>query len=371
MNVSKVYPATNLGIRDIEFSVEKGEVICILGKSGSGKSTLLRTIAGIEEKNSGEVSIQEGGSLTYVSQEYSLWPHLTVLENMILSPKLTSGRKPDELKEQARQLLTRFDMEEYAQAYASQLSGGQRQRVALLRAVMSGANVFLLDEVTSALDPELTKSVLDLIRSLAKDGFTMLVVTHHISFAMAVADRILFLENGSLLQDSQALSFFAGQKNANIRSFITDIMKKEESVEIFKGREQFQAYHMSLLKRLPEGATLCVMGAVGDVWYEQMTEILEEYEMLRFKKNIVFKMINYDVGNKDIALSKKRPELNIFRKMPRMIENPANYNVVEDTVVVHIFDKVPEIIEIRNPQVAHAYKNFFDEMWNLSTPLES
>src|SRR5690606_32222357 len=113
-------------------------------------------------------------------------------ENMVLSPKLNFTKSMQELTKQGTELLLRFGMEQYRDAYPSQLSGGQRQRVALLRAVMSGASIFLLDEITSALDPDLTKSVLDLIRALAKDGYTMLVVTHHISFAMAVADRVLF-----------------------------------------------------------------------------------------------------------------------------------------------------------------------------------
>jgi polar amino acid transport system ATP-binding protein len=179
------------GISDISFSVIPGEIICVLGASGSGKSTLLRALAGLELLDNGNVETDQKCLVSYVSQEYTLWPHLTVLENLTLAPKLVGSELNKETTTEAKKLLERFGLIEYANNYPSELSGGQKQRVALLRAIMAKPKVLLLDEITSALDPELTKSVLDLIRALAKDGYTMVIVTHHMSFALSVADRIL------------------------------------------------------------------------------------------------------------------------------------------------------------------------------------
>src|SRR3989344_8615181 len=257
-----------------------------------------------------------------------------------------------------------FGLSDYANNYPSELSGGQRQRVALLRAVMMKPQILLLDEITSALDPELTKSVLDLIRALAKDGYTMIIVTHHMSFAMSVADRIIFLKNGSVLQDETMIKFFTGQSDPEVQSFILDIAKRDESIEVFKGVEQFQAYHLGLIKRLPENSTIFVAGAVGDAWFKPMGEFYKNYEDIRIKKHIIWKIVTYDQGETDRRLAKQFQELNQFRSMPRNIQNPANYNVFGDTVITQIFEKEPTIIQIKNQHIANAYMRFFEELWN-------
>ena len=367
-NITRLYENSSeeRGIKDVSFSVTTGEIVCILGQSGSGKSTLLRTLASLEKKDAGTVTIDSGKTLSYVSQEYTLWPHLTVLENMTLAPVLHSPDKKNGINTEAINLLKRFELGEYVNSYPNQLSGGQRQRVALLRAVMNKPDVLLLDEVTSALDPELTKSVLDLIRALAKDGYTMVIVTHHMSFAMSVADRILFLKKGLLAQDQKTSTFFTAQTDPEIQSFILDIAKRDESIEIFKGLEQFQAYHMGLMRRLPEGSTIYVAGAVGDAWYVPMGDFYKAYEDLRMKKQIAWKMVTYDQGDNDRRLAKEFPELNQFKQMPRNIQNPANYNVFGDTVITQIFEAEPTIIQIKNQNIADAYMRFFEELWDTS-----
>jgi len=352
------------GIEDISFSVSRGEIICVLGQSGSGKSTLLRVLAELETLDKGTVSLGKDDLASYVSQDYTLWPHLTVLENLVLAPKLNSDNQEKIILEEAERLLIRFGLSDYANNYPAELSGGQRQRVALLRAVMIKPKILLLDEITSALDPELTKSVLDLIRALAKDGYTMIIVTHHMSFAMSVADRIIFLKNGSLLQDEKMINFFTAQSDPEIQSFILDIAKRDESIEVFKGLEQFQAYHLGLMKRLPENSTIYVAGAVGDAWYAPMGEFYKHYEDMRIKKHITWKMVTYDQGENDRRLVKEFPEFNQFRSMPRNIQNPANYNVFGDTVITQIFEKEPTIIQIKNQSIADAYMRFFEELWN-------
>ncbi len=354
------------GIHDVTFSVNEGEVICLLGPSGSGKTTLLRCLAGLESLDKGVLSqeAQEGGRISgYVSQEYTLWPHLTVLENLTLAPLLKKKESAEAVRREAKKLLRRFGLEAYTDNYPLTLSGGQRQRVALLRAVLSKPKVLLLDEITSSLDPQLTKGVLDLIRALAKDGYTMVIATHHMSFAMSVADRILFFKNGRLIQDASAVQFFMNQPDKDIRSFIVDIAKRDESVEVFRGFEQFQAYQMGLLKRLPEGSTIYVAGAVGDAWYEPMGEFYAHHEALRIRKKIKWKMVTYDQADNDRRLMRDYPELNEFRKMPRSIQNPANYNVFGDTVITQIFEDEPTIIQIKNQSVADAYMRFFEELW--------
>ena len=353
------------GIKDVSFEVGQGEVVCVLGSSGSGKSTLLRVLAGVEQLDKGSVSVEENTLASYVSQEYTLWPHLTVLQNLTLAPLLRSKDKKS-LIEEAKKLLSRFDLSGYASSYPDELSGGQRQRVALLRAVMMKPKILLLDEITSALDPELTKGVLDLIRALAKDGYTMVIVTHHMSFAMSVADRILFLKQGKVAQDEKSDHFFVNQKDPEIKSFIMDIAKKDESVEVFRGLEQFQAYHLGLMKRLPEKSVIYICGGAGDAWYDPMGEFYSHYEDLRHKKQIKWKSLTYVQNDEDRRLLKEQSELNEYKEMPRKIQNPANYNVFGDTVITQIFEEEPTIIQIKNQNTADAYMRFFEELWNAA-----
>jgi|SRR3989344_5744562 len=373
--VTRSFSDTNKrGVFDVSFSARKGEIVCILGPSGSGKSTLLRILAGLEKIDTGilsiDTTIKKPGGIVYVPQDYTLWPHLSVLENLVLGPREVNDSAEHELREEALSLLSRFSLREYALNYPHELSGGQKQRVALMRALMMRPSVLLLDEVTSALDPELTKSVLDMIRALAKDGYTMLVVTHHLTLALAIADRILFLDNGAVVQDTNAFTFFNEQTNTRIRSFIQDIAKKDRTVEIFEGTEQFQAYHMTLLKRLPEKSIIHVAGAVGDRWFEPMGEFAQAYTKLRVRKKIVWKMAMSEFGTKDRELLKRYPDVNDFCLMPRNLRNPANYNVMGDTVIIQIFGEKPTIMEIRDSAVAESYRQFFEEMWRVSTPVE-
>lgn len=356
------------GISNVSLSVQEGEIICILGPSGSGKTTLLKSIAGLNKLNSGKLTIEPDaarpGSMVYVPQDYTLWPHLNVMQNLILAPKEVKGIPESEIRQEAEALLARFSLEDYALNRPDELSGGQKQRVALLRALLMHPSILLLDEVTSALDPELTKSILDTIRALAKDGYAMLVVTHHISLALAIADRIIFLEEGKVMQDTKAQDFFHAQTDARILSFIKDISQKDHAIEIFEGTEQFQAYHLGLLKRLPVGSVIHVAGAVGDRWFEPMGEFADVYQKLRVEKKIVWKMAVYELGEKDKELLADHPKLNQFKLMPRTLKNPANYNVMGDTVIIQIFGKKPTIMEIRDAAVAEAYLRFFEEMWS-------
>ena len=214
------------GVIDASFEVKKGEVVAVIGPSGSGKSTLLKLLAGLKKQDSGSYSFGDETKIGYVSQEYTLWPHLSVLENLTLAPELKNPNNKTTIKKEAIKLLKKFELEKYTETYPHELSGGQKQRVALIRSLMIKPDILLLDEVTSSLDPELTKSVLDSIRALADEGYTMLVVTHHVSFAKSIADKVLYLKKGRVLDYKDAKSFFENQKNSEIKSFITDISHK-------------------------------------------------------------------------------------------------------------------------------------------------
>jgi hypothetical protein len=161
-------------------------------------------------------------------------------------------------------------------------------------------------------------------------------------------------------------NFFTAQTDPEIQSFIIDIAKRDESIEVFKGLEQFQAYHLGLIKRLPENSTIHVAGAVGDAWYEPMAEFYKSYETTRLKKHIAWKMVTYTQGSTDNRLAQDYPALNQFRKMPRKIQNPANYNVFGDTVITQIFGTEPTIIQIKNQFIADAYLRFFEELWEAA-----
>lgn len=368
-NITKKYRTNGtalFSLSDISFDVASGEVVCVLGQSGSGKSTLLRIIAGLEKADGGNIEFIDTTDYSYVSQDYTLWPHLTVLENLCLAPRLEGTKNVDKIQSEALSLLKRFDLAGYVDALPSTLSGGQKQRVALLRAIMRKPKVLLLDEITSSLDPELTKSVLDLVRALSKDGYTMLIVTHHISFALSVADRVLFLENGNLIANEPSAQFFMNQKNKKIRSFTLDFAKKDENINVFRGQEQFQAYHLGLMRSLPAETIIHVAGAVGDEWMKPMGDVYDQYENMRIKKKIIWKMLTYAQGEVDMRLKKEHPELNQFRELPRSIQNPANYNVFGDTVITQIFGEEPAIIEIKNQNIAESYLRFFEEMWEIS-----
>ncbi len=218
---------------DLNLNVQEGEVVVILGPSGCGKSTLLRCINGLEEIQSGSVIVQgkeisgvkeSAGILRQkvgmVFQSYDLFPHLSVLENIMLSPVKVQKRRKDEVKEEALELLEKVGLSDKADSYPRQLSGGQKQRVAIVRALILHPEILLFDEVTAALDPEMVREVLDVILALAKQGKTMLIVTHEMQFAKAVADRIVFIDEGKIAEEGTAKEFFEHPRTERAKKFL-------------------------------------------------------------------------------------------------------------------------------------------------------
>ena len=217
----------------ISFSVKKSEVIVIVGPSGCGKSTLLRCINALEPIQEGSITLDgdviERNSKTLpllrqrigmVFQSYDLFPHLTVLDNILLAPCKVQKRDKEEVKQEAMSLLERVGLKEKAKSYPRELSGGQKQRVAIVRALCMHPEILLFDEVTAALDPEMVREVLDVMLDLAKQGRTMLIVTHEMQFARAIADRIIFLDNGKIVEEATPDEFFDNPKTGRAKQFL-------------------------------------------------------------------------------------------------------------------------------------------------------
>ena len=217
-NLTKKYDDLTI-LDNINLTVKKGEVLVIVGPSGCGKSTLLRCINGLEEIQDGKVNIE--GKTGMVFQSYDLFPHMTVLQNLMLAPLKVQKRKKDEVRVEAEQLLERVGLSSKKNNYPRQLSGGQKQRVAIVRALIMHPEVLLFDEVTAALDPEMVREVLDVILDLAKQDKTMLIVTHEMAFARAIADRVIFLEGGSIIEDTTPAQFFDAPRSERAKSFLS------------------------------------------------------------------------------------------------------------------------------------------------------
>jgi polar amino acid transport system ATP-binding protein len=243
--VSKQF-GPNLVLDQVSLSVRAGEVIVILGPSGCGKSTLLRTLNGLEPIQGGEIrfdgALLDGATdwrrvrqrIGMVFQSYHLFPNLTVLENVLLGPVQVQKRERAEALLQAEQLLTRIGLWERRHDYPRQLSGGQQQRIAIVRALCMNPQVMLFDEVTAALDPEMVQEVLEVIRDLAGSGMTLLIVTHELAFARAVADRIVFMDGGHILEQAAPHQFFDNPRSQRARQFLakfsyTNVIKRKES----------------------------------------------------------------------------------------------------------------------------------------------
>ena len=235
-NLSKWYGGFQ-ALKNVDLTIARGEKLVICGPSGSGKSTLIRTVNALESFQEGQI-IVDGIELTrkpeaveavrkrvgMVFQQFNLFPHLTVLENCTLALRLVRGVSQKEAEERALHYLGKVRIPEQAHKYASQLSGGQQQRVAIARALSMQPDIMLFDEPTSALDPEMVKEVLDTMTQLAGEGMTMAVVTHEMGFARQVADRVVFMDRGEIVEQATPSEFFSNPKELRARTFLSQIL---------------------------------------------------------------------------------------------------------------------------------------------------
>jgi polar amino acid transport system ATP-binding protein len=230
-------------LKQITFDVNKNDVIAVIGPSGSGKSTMLRSLVHLEEINGGSITIagdsfvkdgvyakpQEIKKITskmgMVFQHFNLFPHLTVKENLELPPKLVKNEPVEAIQQRSNELLRKVGLTERADAYPANLSGGQKQRVAIARALMMNPEILLFDEPTSALDPELTGEVLEVIKALAEEQMTMIVVTHEMGFAREVANRVVFMDNGEIIETGHPSDLFTNPQNERTKAFLSRSLK--------------------------------------------------------------------------------------------------------------------------------------------------
>jgi general L-amino acid transport system ATP-binding protein len=237
-DVHKWYTSNKFHVlRGVSLTVRRGEVVVIMGPSGSGKSTFIRTFNALEEYQKGTIMV-DGIELSHdlkhidairrevgmVFQQFNLFPHLTVLQNVTLAPIWVRRQKKQEVEALAMQLLEKVGILEQAKKYPGQLSGGQQQRVAIARALAMQPKIMLFDEPTSALDPEMVREVLDTMRSLAKDGMTMVCVTHEVGFAREVADRVVLMADGLLIEEATPDAFFSNPKEERTQQFLSQIL---------------------------------------------------------------------------------------------------------------------------------------------------
>ena len=237
-HVTKTFNTTLRALNDVSLNVKKGEIVCLIGPSGSGKSTLCRCINGLEIVDKGKVII-EGQEVDYnnekqaanarskmgfVFQHFNLFPHLSVLDNMILAPMQVLGMSKEDATKKCEELLERVGLSDKIHAFPKKLSGGQKQRVAIARALMMNPEIMLFDEPTSALDPEMVVEVLDVMKQLALEGMTMVVVTHEMGFAKEIADRIVFLESGKIIEENTPEQFFSNPKSDRVKLFLSKVL---------------------------------------------------------------------------------------------------------------------------------------------------
>ncbi|MST89247.1 amino acid ABC transporter ATP-binding protein [Sharpea azabuensis] len=223
---------------DVSLEVSKGEIVCLLGPSGSGKSTLIRAINGLETPESGKIYFegeeydknnaakyhQQRLKMGFVFQHFNLFPNMTVLENLTLAQIRVKKVDEKQAKDTAMRYLTRVGLSDKRDEYPNKLSGGQKQRVAIARSLCMNPDIMLFDEPTSALDPEMVEEVLEVMQSLGKEGMTMIIVTHEMGFARTVADRVVFLEDGHIVEENEAEAFFSHPQSERAQLFLSKVM---------------------------------------------------------------------------------------------------------------------------------------------------
>lgn len=236
-HISKTFQNVK-ALDDVSFQIRKGEIVCLIGPSGSGKSTLCRCINGLEIPESGNIYIEgklvdyrdemqakEARSKTgFVFQHFNLFPHMNVMDNMILAPMKTLHMSKEEAVAKAKELLQRVGLADKEDAYPKKLSGGQKQRAAIARSLMMNPQIMLFDEPTSALDPEMVMEVLEVMKQLAREGMTMVVVTHEMGFAKEIANRIVFLEDGKIIEENTPDLFFSQPQTKRAQDFLRKVL---------------------------------------------------------------------------------------------------------------------------------------------------
>lgn len=378
-NITKKY-GERIILNDISIEIEPGKITSIIGPSGSGKTTLLKALSLLDLPNSGSVTIDDKvynfpddagkiiapwPNVSVVFQQLFIWPHLTMRQNIEL-PLEVKGLL-EENKSYLEELYEMFDMKGFVDRFPNEVSLGQRQRGALVRALALKPQYLLLDEITSSLDVEQAEIILSHLVKIKNKGVGVIMVAHDIDFALSSADSVCFLEGGKIIKQGKPYEFLLQTENKRITSFINSASLGALKVRIYTGDEEFQAYHLSLVKRLPNNSTITVIGGLGDTWWLPMGDKLQEYNDIRKAKHISYDMLMYEYSNKDANMVKENPEINNFYILPTAVKNTANINIQSTgTVLLQIFDPVPTVIEIDNQALAKSYMNYYNDLLKQS-----
>lgn len=363
-------------LKGVDIQVEPGTITSLIGPSGSGKTTLLRVLSLLDTPQSGTIILDDKKyvfpmdkkniippwpNVSVVFQQLFIWPHLSLRKNIELPLKI-NGTLKDNLN-YLEALYKMFGMKEFIDRFPNEASIGQRQRTALLRALALKPKYLLLDEITSSLDVEQSAIILSHLSEIKKMGVGIIMVAHDINFAMSNADNVCFIEDGRIIKQGKPYEFLLESKNQRISNFINSASLASSQIRIYSGKEEFQAYHLSLLYRLPENSVITIIGGLGTTWYEPMGDAYNNYDEMRIEKNITWDMLMYEYGAEDRRLIKEHPEINKFYILSPSIKNMADININSDgTVILQIFDPVPMVIEIKNQVLADSYMYYYHDL---------
>jgi len=374
-NITKKYGDRNV-LNSMDISIKPGTITSIIGPSGSGKTTLLRALSLLDAPDSGTVILDDTEYnfpkhkdaiippwplVSVVFQQLFIWPHLSLRKNIELPLEL-NGTLIDN-RTYLDKLYKMFNMESFIDRFPNEASIGQRQRTALVRALALKPKYLLLDEITSSLDVEQSGIILSHLVEIKKMGVGIVMVAHDINFAISNADSVCFIGDGKIVKQGKPYEFLLESKNKQISDFISNASLGSSQIKIYSGKEEFQAYHLSLLERLPEGSSITIIGGLGSTWYGPMDEKYKQYDDLRIKKHIVWDMLMYEYGEEDKRLVREYPEINKFYILSSSMKNLADININSDgTVILQIFDPVPTVIEISNKALADSYMFYYRDL---------
>ena len=368
-NIIKKYAGREV-LKGVDIVIEPGKITSLIGPSGAGKTTLLRVLSMLDQPDSGSIildnqnynfpnnkEIKVWPKISVVFQQLFLWPHLTLRQNILLPLKNKVN------KEHIDELIDVLQMKDFIDRYPNQASIGQRQRAALARALALDPEYLLLDEITSALDVEQSRIILSDLVKLKKKGVGIFMVAHDIDFAISNADTVCFLEEGKIAKQGKPYEFLLETKDKRISNFIDSASLGSSQIRIYSGKEEFQAYHLSLLNRLPNNSAITIIGGLGASWYGPMGDKYREYDEIRIKKNIRWDMLMYEYGKEDKRLVKEHPEINEFYILSSSMKNMADININSDgTVILQIIEPVPTVIEIKNQVLADSYMYYYHDL---------
>lgn len=378
-NITKKY-SNRIILDNISIQIEPGKITSIIGPSGAGKTSLLKALSLLDLPDSGSITIDDKiynfpedkdritppwPKISVVFQQLFIWPHLTMRKNIELPLEIKGLLK--ENKSYLEELYEMFDMKGFIDRYPNEVSLGQKQRGALVRALALKPQYLLLDEITSSLDVEQSEIILSHLTKIKNKGVGIIMVAHDLNFALANADSVCFIESGKIIKQGKPYEFLLETGNKRIKNFIENASLGADNVKVYSGQEEFQAYHLALLNRLPINSSITIIGGLGTTWYSPMGDKYKEYDAIRHKKNITWDMLMYEYGEEDRRLAKENIAINNFHVLPTSIKNLADININSDgTVVLQTFDPVPAVIEIKNKALADSYMYYYHDLLKQS-----